>query len=388
MRRIRRKNQASERNRIAVIRIQLPVAEADRLEQAFRHETDPKYRDRLQIVRLANRGRPHQDIAQDLATTTRSVQRWLNAFCERGLEGLRPRKAKGAAAKIPDALADEIRGWVIEGPVQQGLDRANWTHEELADHLFKTRGIKTSRSAMQRFCRKIDIRVYRPTYRFLRGKPEKQAQARQDIAELKEQAQAGELVLLSQDEARFPMVPTATATLGVKGHRPVVGTWDCKDLLYAFCVVNLVSAAIHSNTLESPKDAKKKTGKSKTRRLQEAFAQHLRHIGRIYPRDKHKQVVLLIDNAPWHAGQPVKEALADNPHLVFKRLPSYSPQLNPIERFWKMLRRRATHNRLFDSLADLKGSIRNSLCYFQTMRARVKTLLNARKKRTVNRTAS
>ena len=97
---------------------------------------------------------------------------------------------------------------------------------------------------------------------------------------------------------------------------------------------------------------------------------------------------MLIDNAPWHAGQPVKEALADNPHLVFKRLPSDSAQLNPIERFWKKLRRRATHNRLFDSLADLKGSIRNSLCYFQTMRARVKTLLNARKKRAVNRTAS
>jgi transposase len=371
-----------------VIRIQLPADEADRLEHAFRHETDPKYRDRIQVVRLANRGRPHQDIAQDLATTPRSVQRWLNAFCDRGLEGLRPRRAKGAPAKIPDALADDIRRWVIEGPAKQGLDRANWTHEELADHLFKTRGIKTSRSAMQRFCRKIDIRVYRPSYRFLRGNPEKQAQARQDIAALQEKAQAGEIVLLSQDEARFPMVPTATATLGVKGHRPVVGTWDCKDLLYVFAVVNLLSATIHTNTLESPKDAKKQTGKSKTRRLQEAFAQHLRHLGRLYPQEQHKQVVLLIDNAPWHAGKPVNEALAENPHLAFKRLPSYSPQLNPIERFWKVLRRRATHNRLFDSLADLKSSIRNSLCYFQTMRARVKTLLNARKKRTVNRTPS
>ena len=82
--------------------------------------------------------------------------------------------------------------------------------------------------------------------------------------------------MLSQDEARFPMVPTLAATLGVKGHRPVVGTRDCKDLLYVFCVVNLVSAAIHSNTLESPKDAKKQTGKSKTRRMQEAFADHLK----------------------------------------------------------------------------------------------------------------
>ena len=181
---------------------------------------------------------------------------------------------------------------------------------------------------------------------------------------------------MSQDEARFPMVPTLTATLGVKGHRPVVGTWDCKDLLYAFAVVNLVTAAVHANTLESPKDAKKKTGKSKTRRMQEAFAAHLRHIARTYPADRYKRVVLIIDNAPWHRGKPIDEALTDNPHLEFKRLPSYSPQLNPVERFWKLLRRRATHNRLFDTLADLKTSIRNSLCYFQTVKERVKTMLN------------
>jgi transposase len=122
--------------------------------------------------------------------------------------------------------------------------------------------------------------------------------------------------------------------------------------------------------------------------MQEAFADHLRHVGRVYPPDKHKEVVLLIDNAPWHRGEPVDEAMAENPHLSFKRLPSYSPQLNPIERFWKLLRRRATHNRLFDTLADLKKSLRASLCYFQTMRGRVKTLLLSARKRKANRTTS
>ena len=182
-------------------------------------------------------------------------------------------------------------------------------------------------------------------------------------------------MLLSQDEARFPMVPTLTATLGVKGARPVVGTWDNKGLLYVLAVVNVVTAAVHANTLECPKDAKRKTGKSKTRRLQEAFAAHLRHVGRAYPRERHRRVVLIIDNAPWHAGEPVDAALRDHPHLEFKRLPAYSPQLNPIERFWRVLRRRATHNRLFDTLADLKRSLRNSLCYFQTVRSRVASLV-------------
>ncbi len=184
------------------------------------------------------------------------------------------------------------------------------------------------------------------------------------------------------------MVPTLAATLGVKGHRPTAGTRDCKDLLYVFAVVNLLSAAVHSNTLESPQNAKKKTGKSKTRRLQEAFAAHLRHVGRCYPRETHPEVVLLIDNAPWHAGRPVQEALADNPHLRLKRLPSYSPQLNPIERLWKVLRRRATHNRLFDTLADLKQSVRASLCYFQTMKTRIKTLLQSARRKRANQTGS
>jgi transposase len=179
------------------------------------------------------------------------------------------------------------------------------------------------------------------------------------------------------------MVPTLCAALGVKGHRPTVGTRDCKDLLYVFAVVNLVSAALHSNTLESPKDAKKRTGMSKTRRMQEAFASHLRHLGRTYPQEKHSRVVLVIDNAPWHRGQPIDAALRDNPHLEFKRLPSYSPQLNPIERFWKKLRRRATHNRLFDTLADLKTSLRASLSYFQTVRHKVKSIIKGRPKRKV-----
>jgi transposase len=371
-----------------VIRIHLTDAEAESLERAFRQATDRKLLDRLQIIRLAHRGRKHQDIASDLGITPRTVQRWLNAYLDGGLGRLKPRKAKGHAPAIPAELAEEVRRWVITGPSGQGLDRANWTHTELADHLRKSRGITASRSAMQRFCRKAGIRLYRPTYRFLRGDPVKQAEAREELADLRARAEAGELVLLSQDEARFPMVPTLGPTLGVKGHRPVVGTRDCKDLLSVFAVVNVVTAALHCNTLESPARAKQKTGKSKTRRLQEAFADHLRHIARSYPADRHKRVVLIIDNAPWHRGKPIDEALAEYPHLEFKRLPSYSPQLNVIERFWRLLRRRATHNRLFESLAGLKRSLRASLCYFQTVRGRVRSLVAESYTRPANQKAS
>src|SRR4029079_15736650 len=98
---------------------------------------------------------------------------------------LKPRKAKGATPKLTAELAPILRQWVIDGPAKQGLDRANWTHAELADHLLKTHGIRTSRSAMHRSCSRIDIRPYRPTYRFLRGDPDEQARVKEDIAALK-----------------------------------------------------------------------------------------------------------------------------------------------------------------------------------------------------------
>lgn len=358
-----------------MIRVDLNEDQARRRERAYLQATDVKFRDRLLIVRLAHRGRKHKDIADDLGVSPRTVRNWLNAYLRGGADALRPRKAKGAESKIPAALAAEVRRWVIEGPGAQGLDRANWTHAELAEHLYKARGLRASRSAMQRSCSRQGIRPYRPAYDFLRGDPVAQAAAREEMAGLKEGAERGELVLLSQDEARFPMVPTLSAALGVKGFRPTVGTRDCKDLLHVFAAVDTVSGRLHTDTVESPARAKQKTGKSETRRLQEAFAAHLRHLAARYPAGGHKRVVLAIDNAPWHRGKPIDEALATHPHLEFYRLPSDSPQLNVIERFWKPLRRRATHNRLFAAPGDLKRSVRNSLRYFQTVTGRVKRLI-------------
>ncbi|MBV8486768.1 MAG: transposase, partial [Planctomycetaceae bacterium] len=96
----------------------------------------------------------------------------------------------------------------------------------------------------------------------------------------------------------------------------------------------------------------------------------------------------IVDNAPWHRGKLIDEVLAQHTHLEFYRLPSSSPQLNVIVRFWKLLRRRATHNRLFDTLVDLKRSLRASLCYYQTMRDRVQSLIDGCYPQPVNRTAS
>jgi transposase len=172
------------------------------------------------------------------------------------------------------------------------------------------------------------------------------------------------------------MIPTLRTTLGLKGHRPVVGNLDCPDGAYVFGALNLVTGHLRTRIVE------RQRASAAQRSLPAAFVRHLRDLARTYPAARYPRVVLVIDNAPWHKGAMVTTWLKRLPHLELYRLPSYSPQLQVIERFWKILRRRATHNRLFTAVGALKRALRNSLCYYQTLRHRVLSMIQAPSKRT------
>jgi transposase len=179
------------------------------------------------------------------------------------------------------------------------------------------------------------------------------------------------------------MIPTWRTTLGLKGHRPVVGNLDGHDVVYGFGALNLVTGQLTTRLVERPRAAAKpQKTQSGQRSLPEGFARHLRDSARAYPAAQHRRVVLVMDNAPWHRGALITEGLKEWPQIERYRLPSDSPQLQLIERFWKVWRRRATHHRLFRALGQLKQTLRNSLCDDQTLRHRVLSLRPSPNKRT------
>jgi hypothetical protein len=67
-----------------------------------------------------------------------------------------------------------------------------------------------------------------------------------------------------------------------------------------------------------------------------------------------RRVVVITDNARYHHATLHKEwRTAAEPWFRFEYLPPYSPDLNPIERVWKLTRRLATHNRYFPAIEDV-----------------------------------
>jgi transposase len=74
--------------------------------------------------------------------------------------------------------------------------------------------------------------------------------------------------------------------------------------------------------------------------------------------DRDRRKVVIIDNARYHHAILFKDWLEKvKDELVLLFLPPYSPELNPIERVWKLTRRSCTHNRLFADLGELASRL-------------------------------
>jgi len=73
-----------------------------------------------------------------------------------------------------------------------------------------------------------------------------------------------------------------------------------------------------------------------------------------------RRVVVITDNAKYHHARLHRVWREEHAtRFALDYLPPYSPELNPIERVWKLTRRRCLHNRYFAHLDDVLPAVEN-----------------------------
>ncbi len=86
-------------------------------------------------------------------------------------------------------------------------------------------------------------------------------------------------------------------------------------------------------------------------------------------------IYLILDNARYYRAKKVAEFVKDHPRIVLCFLPSYSPNLNLIERLWLFFQKKILYNRYYQDFATFENIC---LYFFQDLkryRHQLKTLL-------------
>lgn len=73
---------------------------------------------------------------------------------------------------------------------------------------------------------------------------------------------------------------------------------------------------------------------------------------------RRKKYVFILDNVGYHKTQPVKNLLAEYSSFIsVEYLPTYSPELNPIETNWKVTKNAVTKSQYFQSIEAMQNAL-------------------------------
>ncbi len=91
------------------------------------------------------------------------------------------------------------------------------------------------------------------------------------------------------------------------------------------------------------------------------FVAFLRQLRQAYP---DKTLVIIVDNGSIHRSKHVKNFLKKQAWIKLFFLPAYSPEYNPIERFWLWLKQKIYGTKSFDTIEALISKLRKLIWHY------------------------
>lgn len=150
-----------------------------------------------------------------------------------------------------------------------------------------------------------------------------------------------------QDESRFGLLTLAHKALTIKGVKPLCNyqhRFDNTYLFGAFSPVNgnhLILEMPHCNS--------------------DTFQTFLEHLSKL---DEEEFKIVILDNGAFHHAK----SLVVPANIAFIFLPAYSPELNPAEKVWWMIKRELKM-KLFKSIEELQEALSTAVKKIATKQA-------------------
>lgn len=315
----------------AMIKLKLSDVQRDEIAEAI---DDPSTTERAKIkllaIRLHSLDMPHGHIAAALNISDDTVTKYLKAFRKGGVAELIENRQYRPTSSVEPFLENITRS-LADSPVA--------TAKEAAHRIEQITGVQLSEDQARRIMKRVGL-AYRKTAS-IPGGADPQMQLvflQEELIPRLEEAREGTRRVFFVDAAHFVL----GAFLGMIWclTRVLVRTGSGRQ---RYSVLGAVETRDHDLV------SIRTTGSVNAQTVCELIEK----ISQEYPGE---EITLVMDNARYQRNADVFECAARNGiELLF--LPAYSPNLNLIERVWRLLKSRTLRNKYFPDFATFRGGI-------------------------------
>ena len=323
----------------------LTEPERQELLSELSREREKKYADRIRIILLLDQGEPMVKIAEYFFLTERSISNYRDRYKQGGLEELLNDYYTGRTAYLSPEEQSKLT-LELESKVYP-------TTKSVISHIKKEFGVVYTVGGITTLLHKLGFSYKKP-----KGVPGK-AKTEEQEAFVKRYNRVKKKGLVYFADSTHPMLnPILSAGWIRKGKEYEVKTNSGRQR------VN-INGAIEMKTLNVVSRSCKRVNGS-------SMCDLLRAIRLKHP--KVKKIHLILDNAPYNKSNQVRD-LAWKLKIKILYLPAYSPNLNPIERLWKFMKKEVMANRYYPDLETFQKELMLFLRGIRKHRQELSTLI-------------
>ena len=337
------------------IRIQLSHVTVKALQSRLQHAYQ---RDEVRLVRritvlldLLVHHVPVEVLCAQWGLSPACISGWRQDFLLRGMDSLVYRHSGGRRPKLTAKQKKRLVELIEAGPLVVGCETACWNSVLLRVLIWREFGVLYNRHYVCTLLHNLGFSFQKA--RFVSDHLDtarRQAWLQDEWPAILRAAKRRRGLILFEDEASFAQWGSLSYTWARRGQQPEVPTSDKRKGYQVFGAIAYFSGRLFYQSLEG-----RFNSESYQAFLQGIMAQTT------------APLFLIHDGARYHTSAATQAfLLAHSERLTEYPLPSYSPDLNPIEYLWKKTKQRATHNQYFKEFAALTVSVDKALAYFAT----------------------